>query len=90
MNKTELIDSMAAKAGITKTAAKAALEAFVSTTGEALQKGDKISLIGFGTFSVVEKPARTGRNPRTGEALNIAAKKAVKFKVGAELSAAVE
>lgn len=90
MNKTELIDSMAAKAGITKTAAKAALEAFVSTTGEALQKGDKISLIGFGTFSVVEKPARTGRNPRTGETLNIAAKKAVKFKVGAELSAAVE
>lgn len=86
MNKSELIDAMSAKAGITKVAAKAALEAFVSTTGEALKSGDKIALVGFGTFSVVEKPARTGRNPRTGATLEIAAKKAIKFKAGAELS----
>lgn len=86
MNKSELISAMAAKAGITKVVAKAALEAFVETTGETLKKGDKIALVGFGTFSVLDKPARTGRNPRTGETLQISAKKAVKFKAGAELS----
>lgn len=86
MNKSELISAMAAKAGITKVVAKTALEAFIETTGETLKKGDKIALVGFGTFSVLDKPARTGRNPRTGETLQISAKKAVKFKAGAELS----
>ncbi|CDN31703.1 DNA-binding protein HU-beta [Mucinivorans hirudinis] len=90
MNKSQLIDAMAANAGITKVQAKAALEAFVKVTGETLKAGDKIALVGFGSFSVAEKPARTGRNPRTGATLEIAAKKSVKFKAGAELCAAVE
>lgn len=90
MNKTQLIDAIAEEANITKIQAKAALEAFVKVTGEALKTGDKIALVGFGSFSVQEKPARTGRNPRTGETLEIAAKKSVKFKAGAELNAIVE
>lgn len=90
MNKTQLIDAIAAEADITKIQAKSALEAFVKVTGQALKSGDKIALIGFGSFSVQDKPARTGRNPRTGETLEIAAKKSVKFKAGAELNAIVE
>lgn len=90
MNKSQLVDAIASEAKITKVDAKKAIEAFVKVTGDTLKTGDKIALVGFGSFGVVAKPARTGRNPRTGEAINIEAKKVVKFKAGAELSAIVE
>jgi DNA-binding protein HU-beta len=86
MNKAELIDAMAADAGLTKADAKKALDAFIKTTGEALAKGDRVALVGFGSFSVATRAARTGRNPQTGQELKIAAKKVVKFKAGSELS----
>ncbi|MFV0366759.1 MAG: HU family DNA-binding protein [Mangrovibacterium sp.] len=89
MNKTQLIDAIAAKAELTKADSKKALEAFMEATAEALKDGDKIQLIGFGTFSTSERAARTGRNPRTGAEITIAAKKVVKFKAGAELEGAL-
>ena len=89
MNKTELIDTIAEEAGLSKADAKKALEAFLASIEKTLKKGDKISLVGFGSWSVSEKPAREGRNPKTGETIKIAAKKVVKFKAGAELSNAV-
>jgi DNA-binding protein HU-beta len=89
MNKAELITAMAEKACMTKVDAKAALEAFICATSGALAKGDKLALIGFGTFQVVQRPARKGRNPRTKKELMIPAKKVVKFKAGAELAAKV-
>lgn len=82
MNKTELTSAMAAKAGLTKVDAGKALEAFVDTVKEELGKGNRITLVGFGTFSVQDRPARNGRNPRTGKSIKIAAKKVAKFKVG--------
>lgn len=85
MNKTELIDSMAAKTGLTKKNAEAALNAFVETVSEELTKGEKVSLVGFGTFEVSERAAREGRNPQTGEAMTIAASKTPKFKAGKAL-----
>ncbi len=90
MNKTELIDAMASKAGLTKADAKKALNAFMEVTTETLSKDDKVALVGFGSFSVATRSARTGRNPRTGKEMTIPAKKVVKFKVGAELSKSVE
>lgn len=90
MNKTELIEAISAEAELTKTDAKKALEAFMNVTEKTLKKEDKITLVGFGTFSISERSARTGRNPRTGEVLNIKAKKVVKFKPGSELSKNVE
>lgn len=90
MNKTELISSIAEKAGLTKVQAKAALEAAVNTVTEQLAKGDKVALIGFGTFSVAEKTARKGINPRTKEVIEIPARKAIKFKAGAELNDVVK
>ncbi|WP_294597629.1 HU family DNA-binding protein [uncultured Rikenella sp.] len=89
MNKSQLIDAIAAGAGLTKVQAKKALEAFIDVTGKTLKAGDKIALVGFGSFSVTKKPARTGRNPRTGATIKIAAKKVVKFKAGAELNSVV-
>lgn len=86
MNKTELINAVAEKANLSKAQAKAALDATLNTISEALLKEDKVALIGFGTFSVAEKPARTGINPRTKEKIEILARKAVKFKAGADLS----
>ncbi len=85
MNKAQLIDAMADKAGLTKADAKKALDAFVGATTDALKGGDRVALIGFGSFSVSERSARTGRNPQTGKEIQIAAKKVVKFKPGAEL-----
>ncbi|MCH5214686.1 MAG: HU family DNA-binding protein [Muribaculaceae bacterium] len=85
MTKTDLINEIAAKAGLTKVAAKAALEATLESISQALANDDKVQLIGFGTFAVVEKPARTGHNPRTKEAIQIPARKVVKFKAGAGL-----
>ena len=86
MNKTELIAEMADKAGLTKADAKKALDAFIDTIAASLKKGDKISLVGFGSFDVAKRNARTGRNPKTGETIKIAAKKVVKFRPGSDLS----
>ena len=90
MNKAQLIEAMASEAKITKAAAKSALDAFVNTTTKALKKGDRVALVGFGTFSIAKRAARTGRNPQTGKAIKIAAKKVAKFKAGAELAAKVK
>lgn len=85
MNKTELIEAMAEKTGFTKKNAEVALNAFIETVSEELVKGEKISLVGFGTFEVSERAAREGRNPQTGETMKIAASKAPKFKAGKAL-----
>ena len=85
MNKTELVAAMAEKAQISKKDAEAALKAFTDVVAEELKKGEKIQLVGFGTFEVSERAARTGRNPQTGEEMNIAASKAPKFKAGKAL-----
>lgn len=90
MNKTELISAIAEKAGMTKVDAKCALEATLASISEALGKGEKVALIGFGTFAVAEKAERTGINPRTKETITIAARKTVKFKQGAELTDAIK
>lgn len=86
MNKTQLVEAIAERANITKVDAKRALDALLEVTGEVLQKGDKIMLVGFGSFSVAKKPARTGRNPRTGATLRIAPRNVIKFRAGAELT----
>ncbi len=86
MNKAELIEAMATEAGLSKADAKKALDAFISTTAHALKKGDRVALVGFGSFSISERAARIGRNPRDGKEIPIAAKKVVRFKAGAELS----
>ena len=85
MTKTDLINEIAAKAGLTKVQAKAALDATLESISQALVNDDKVQLIGFGTFSVVSKPERKGRNPRTKEEIVIPARKVVKFKPGAGL-----
>lgn len=89
MNKTELINAIAEQAGLTKVDAKKALEATIKSVSDALVAGDKISLVGFGTFSVTERSARSGINPSTKQPIQIAAKKIAKFKAGSELSAAI-
>ncbi|MEY3236104.1 MAG: hypothetical protein RI883_205 [Bacteroidota bacterium] len=89
MNKAELIDAMASESGLTKADAKKALDGFVAATASALKTGDRISLVGFGSFSVSNRAARTGRNPQTGKEIKIAAKNVVRFKAGAELSGKV-
>jgi DNA-binding protein HU-beta len=86
MNKQELIESMATEAHITKADAKKALDAFVNSTTKALKKGDRVALVGFGSFSVSKRAAREGRNPQTGKTIKIAAKKVAKFKAGSELA----
>jgi DNA-binding protein HU-beta len=89
MNKAELIDAIAAEAGLSKADAKKALDAFVSATGNALKSGDRLSLVGFGSWSVSKRAARDGRNPQTGKTIKIAAKNVVKFKAGADLEGSV-
>ncbi|MBQ1773980.1 MAG: HU family DNA-binding protein [Prevotella sp.] len=89
MNKTEFVEKIAAASGLSKADSKKALEAVVATVKEALVAGDKVSLIGFGTFSVNERPAREGVNPANGKKIKIAAKKVAKFKAGADLEAAL-
>ncbi len=89
MNKTELIDAMATEAGITKAAAKKSLESFLGNIESSLKRGDRVSLVGFGSWSVSKREARDGRNPQTGKTIKIAAKNVVKFKAGAELGKAV-
>ncbi len=90
MNKTELVNAIAEKAQLSKADAKKTLDAAIEAIGEALEKDDKVALLGFGTFAVNEKPARQGINPRTKETIEIAARKVVKFKAGAELNAKVK
>ncbi|HAN78755.1 MAG TPA: DNA-binding protein [Bacteroidales bacterium] len=85
MNKAQLIDAMAENAGMSKTDARKALDAFIKSTSDALKTGDRVALVGFGSFSVSARTARTGRNPQTGKEITIAAKKVVKFKPGTEL-----
>jgi DNA-binding protein HU-beta len=85
MNKTELIDSVAGEAGITKAAAAKAIEALVGGVERSLKKGNKVTLVGFGTFGISKRKARTGRNPQTGEPIKINAKKVVRFKAGKAL-----
>ncbi|HEX7412383.1 MAG TPA: HU family DNA-binding protein [Bacteroidales bacterium] len=90
MNKAELIEAMATEAGMTKADAKRALDAFVGATHKALKKGERVALVGFGSFSVAKRAARKGRNPQTGKEIKIAAKKVVKFKAGSELTKTVK
>lgn len=85
MNKTELVAAIAEKTELSKKDAEKALKAFTDVVAEELTKGEKIQLVGFGTFEVAERPARTGRNPKTGEEMQIAASKAPKFKAGKAL-----
>ncbi|MFQ3351811.1 MAG: DNA-binding protein HU-beta [Candidatus Marivariicella framensis] len=89
MNKTQLIDAMASDAGVSKAAAKKALESFLGNVSGALKGGNRVSLVGFGSWSVTRRAARDGRNPQTGATIKIAAKNVVKFKAGAELSGSV-
>lgn len=86
MNKSDLISKVSEDAGITKAQGTAAVNAFMAAVGSALKGGDKVSLVGFGTFSVNESKARTGRNPKTGQPIDIAAKKTAKFKAGKEMN----
>ena len=86
MNKGDLVNKMAEDAGITKAQATAALNGFMEAVGGALASGDKVALVGFGTFSTSEREARAGRNPKTGETIQIDAKKSAKFKAGKELN----
>ena len=86
MNKTELVQAIATKAGLTKVQGKAALDATIEAVEAALKKGDKVALIGFGTFQVIKKDAREGINPATKAKIKIPAKKVVKFKAGADLA----
>ena len=86
MNKTEFINAVAEKSGLIKVDAKKAVEAFVETVSSELKEGGKVALLGFGSFSVAEKAARKGVNPKTKQPIEIPARKSVKFKAGAELT----
>ncbi len=86
MNKADLIDAMAAEAGISKAAAKKALDAFTGKVTDTLASGGRVSLVGFGTFSTSQRSAREGRNPQTGQTIKIPAKTVAKFKAGSELN----
>ena len=90
MNKTDLTNAIAAKTGLSKADAKKAVEAGIEAIAEAIKAGDKVALIGFGTFFVSERPAREGLNPKTQERIAIPAKKIAKFKPGAELDKAIQ
>ncbi len=89
MNKAELVDSVAAEAKISKADAQRALDSTFESITKALKKGERVALVGFGSFTIAKRAARTGRNPQTGKEIKIAAKKVAKFKAGTELSKAV-
>ena len=89
MNKADLVAAMAEKAGVSKKDAEASLKAFTDVVAEELKKGEKIQLVGFGTFEVSERAAREGRNPQTGETMKIEASKSPKFKAGKALKDAI-
>ena len=86
MNKGQLIDAIASDSGLTKAASEKALNAIMSSITKAMKKGERVGLVGFGSFSVSQRSKRTGRNPQTGAPITIPAKKVVKFKPGADLS----
>jgi DNA-binding protein HU-beta len=90
MNKAELIEAMANDSGLTKADAKKALDSFIKSTSGALSNGDRVALVGFGSFSVSMREARKGRNPQTGAEITIAAKKVIKFKPGSDLAQSVK
>ena len=90
MNKAELVSAIAADAGVTKSVASKVLDSMINNVTESLKKGDKVTLVGFGTFSVIKRKARTGRNPQTGKKIKIPAKKVAKFRAGAKLAKAVK
>jgi DNA-binding protein HU-beta len=90
MTKAELIDKIAGKAKISKKAANIALNTFVDSVTSALKRGDRVALVGFGTFSTTKRKARVARNPRTGERIQVPAKRAPKFKAGRDLKKAVK
>ena len=86
MNKAELIDAMSSGSGLTKADSRRALDAFIEATEGALKKGQRVALVGFGSFAVNKRSARKGRNPQTGKEINIPAKKVIKFKAGTDLN----
>lgn len=90
MNKAELIDAIANEAKITKADATRALDGFITVTTKALKKGDRVALVGFGTFSTTKRAARVGRNPQTGKEIKIPAKRVAKFKPGSDLASRVK
>ena len=90
MNKAELIEAIASSAKLSKADAKKALDGFIESTTKALKKGDRVALVGFGSFSVTKRAARKGRNPQTGKEITIKAKNVVRFKAGAELAGKVK
>ncbi|OEH84346.1 DNA-binding protein [Desulfuribacillus stibiiarsenatis] len=90
MNKVELVNQMVESTGLKKKDVEAALNSFIETVGDALAKGDKVQLIGFGTFETRERAARSGRNPQTGATITIPAAKVPAFKAGAKLKEAVK
>ncbi len=90
MNKAQLIDAIAAEAELSKTDARKALDAFIKTTSDSLKTGDRVALVGFGSFSVTKRDARTGRNPQSGKEIQIPAKNVVKFKPGSDLTDSVQ
>lgn len=90
MNKAELVDAISSEAKITKADATRALEAFMNATTKSLKKGERVALVGFGTFTVSKRAARNGRNPQTGKPIKIAAKKVAKFKAGIELAGKIK
>jgi DNA-binding protein HU-beta len=90
MNKTELIDKVAKESALSKAVAEQVVNSVFSAVAEAMKMGDKVTLVGFGTFSVSERAAREGRNPQSGETINIPAKKVVKFKAGSKLTDSVK
>ena len=90
MNKAELIEAISSEAKMTKADASRALEAFMNATTKSLKKGERVALVGFGTFTVSKRAARNGRNPQTGKPIKIAARKVAKFKAGIELAAKIK
>ena len=90
MNKAELVSAIATDAGVSKSVASKVLDSMINNVTESLKKGDKVSLVGFGTFSVTKRKARTGRNPQTGKEIKIPARKVAKFRAGAKLAEAVK
>lgn len=89
MNKSDLVNSLSTKTGLTKTKSNEVVDSIVSTITESLRNGEKVTLVGFGTFTTSKKEARKGRNPKTGETLEIPAKTVAKFKAGSELTKSV-
>jgi len=90
MNKAELVSAIATDAGVSKSVASKVLDSMINNVTESLKKGDKVTLVGFGTFSVIKRKARTGRNPQTGKEIKIPARKVAKFRAGAKLAEAVK